>query len=360
MGVSAEIVHSLRVLELPPDADASEVRSAFRRLARTYHPDVAGRQYSRKYEQIAKAYALLKELPREEFSHSRVETARNFSHPDRAPRPEKGKKQDAGRRFSFRAFRGVLGKPFVWYRSRKERIEAEKERQSRAVESARKKILLEREVRVNAVISRGERLIDALLDRQEREARNIGAQGLALRLMSELCQIRHLALSHSSELINEPEIFDALSGSLKKWDIDGETARLVSMLPLKPENLRRLALCLAGRAAAMPDSLLSHLLKLYGSTPDRELLESYLGHAGASGVALILRRWPRGSFVSEPTLRRLISHKDESVLVTILSAMKQRSVPCPEGCLERLNSYMSHPNTAVRVWARALLPMQKT
>jgi len=108
----------------------------------------------------------------------------------------------------------------------------------------------------------------------------------------------------------------------------------------------------------MPDSLLSHLLRLY-SSPDRELLESYLGHANASGMALILRRWPQGSFVSEPTLCRLISHEDEAVLVTILSAMKQRSEPCPKGGLERLNSYLSHPNVAVRVWAKALLPAVK-
>jgi len=69
MGVSVEIVQSLRVLGLPSDATADDVRSAFRRLAKTYHPDVAGRQYSRKFEQITKAYIILKELPQEEISH---------------------------------------------------------------------------------------------------------------------------------------------------------------------------------------------------------------------------------------------------------------------------------------------------
>ena len=356
MGVSAEIVHSLRILGLPPDADASEVRSAFRRLARTYHPDVAGRHYSRKYEQIAKAYALLKELPQGEFSHVHGETARNFSHPDRARTP-KNKKHDAGRRFSFRGF---LKKPFVWYRNRREHIEAEKEQQRYAAENARKKVLLERESRINAAINRGERSVDKLLSRKGRETQNINAQEITLRLMSGLCQVRHLALSHLGELVNEPKIFKALSDSLKKWDIDKETARLVSALPLKLENQRKLSCELAARAAAMPDSLLSYLLQLYSSsTPDRGLLESYLAHANASGIALILRRWPQGSFVSEPTLCRLISHDDESVLVTILSIIKQRSVPCPEGCLERLNSYLSHPNTAVRVWARAILSAVK-
>ena len=223
-----------------------------------------------------------------------------------------------------------------------------------AEENARKKILLENEARVNAVLSRGERLLDDLLSRRESETRHIGTQGLALRLMSDNCQVRHLALTHLVKLADEPEIFEALYDSLQKWDIDEKTARLASALPLKPEYHRRLALGLAARAAVMPDALLSYLLRLYDA-PNRELLETYLLHAGAGGIALILRRWPRGDFVSEPALRRLISHEDESVLVTVLSVMKQRSAPCPEGCLERLSAHLSHPAMAVRVLARALL-----
>ena len=351
MGVPAEVVHSLRILGLPSDATADDVRSAFRRLARTYHPDVAGRHYSRKFEQITKAYAILKELPQEESSN---ETARP---------PKSASQNDVGRWFSFG---GTLSRTFDWYRTKQERPGTEKETLRRAAEDAFKKTLIENEARVDAILNRGERMLEGLLSRRERETRRVGTKGLVLRLASGNCQVRHLALANLAsltslgELANKPEIFETLSDSLQKWSIDDKTARLVSALPLTPDNHRRLACGLAVRASVMPDALISHLLRLYDShAADRELLETYLSHAGASGIALILRKWPHGTFVSESTLRRLISHEDESVLVAVLSTMKQRSVPCPESALGRLSTHLSHPNVAVRVWAKALLPASK-
>ena len=371
MGVSTEVVHSLRILGLPSDATADDVRSAFRRLARTYHPDVAGKHYSRKFEQITKAYSLLKELPQEEISHAHGEVSNHFSRSRETERPPKSAweaskgatksaKNNPGGRISFH---GVLGKPFAWYRKRREHAGAEKERLRRAAEDARKKALIEKETRIDAILNRGERLLDDILSRREREMQRVGMQGLILRLTSANCQVRHLALAslaNFEDMVNKPEIFEALFDSLQKWEIDDKTARIVSALPLGSENHRRLVRGMAAKAAAMPDALLSHLLQLYNSrAADRELMELYLRHAGASGVALILRRWPQGAFVSAPTLCRLISHEDESVLVTILSAMKQRSIPCPEGGLGRLNAYLSHHNMVVRVWAKALLSSAK-
>jgi len=357
MGVSAEVVHSLRVLGLPPSATASEVRSAFRRLARTYHPDVAGRQYARKFEQIAKAYALLKDLPQEELPRGERASYGMRSAKNAREAPRDGPKNDGGRRISFGE---ILGKPFAWYRKRLSRLETEKERLRRSAEDAQKKVKLEREARINTILSRGERLIENLLSGKEREMQSIGTRGLVSRLMSDISPVRHLALSHLGESANGPEVFEALSSSLQKWDIDEKTTRLVSALPLKPENHRKLAHRLAAKAATMPDAMLSHLLRLYNvKAADRELLETYLNHAGASGIVLILRRWPQGAFISEATLCRLMSREDESVLLTLLNAMKQRSIPCPKSCLEGLNAHLSHPNTAVRVWAKTLLSVAK-
>ena len=357
MDVSTEVVHSLRILGLPSDATADDVRSAFRRLARTYHPDVAGRHYSRKFEQITKAYSLLKELPEEKFSSPR-EAA--WSAKNARDASKSAPKSDAGRRFPFRAFSGVIGKPLAWYRKKQERLGAERERLRRAAEDARKKLLLENEARIDAALNRGERLLDDLLGRREAEMLRVGTQGLVMRLASDNCQVRHMALASLAnlrELANSPEIFEALLGLLKKWDVDEKTARMTTALPLDPQNHRKLAFGMASGAAVMPNTLISHLLQLYNtSAADRELMELYLNHAGASGIALILRRWPLGTFVSEPTLLHLISHENESVLLSIFSAMKQRSVSCPEGGLERLNACLSHPNMAVRIWAKALLP----
>jgi len=343
MGVSPEIVQNLRILGLPSDATADDVRSAFRRLAKIYHPDVAGKQYTRKFERISNAYAALKDLPLGEFFHADAGIAESTQDASVFKNDIPG----------FRLiFRNALEKPFAWYRKRQERIGAEKERSRRAVEDAKKRILLKEETRIDAILNRGERLLGDLLNRRERELRRVGIQGLALRLSSSRCQIRHMALAHVGELVNKTEVFEALLKSLQKWDIDDKTARIVASLPLEPEKHRKLAYSLASRP--MPDLLLSNLLHSHNPA-DRELMELYLNHAGARGITSILRRWPQGAFVSEATLCRLISHEDESVLIAVLSAMKQRSIPCPLGELKQLDAYLSHPNIGVRVWAKALL-----
>jgi len=352
MGASPEVVQNLRILGLPSDATAEDVRVAFRRLAKTYHPDVAGKKYSRKFEQISNAYAILKELQQEEFFHADDSTCGEAVNSAQ----DTGAFKNNAPWFRF-SLRNALGKPFAWYRKRQERIGAEKEQMRRAMEDAQKKILLDKETRIDAILNKGERQLDDLLSRKERELQRIGIQGLVLRLTSSRCHVRNLALAQVGELANKTEVFEALCKSLQKGDIDDKAARLVAALPLSQENHRKLARGLVTSACAMPDLLLSNLLHLNNTrAADRELMELYLNHAGAKGIASILRRWPNGAFVSETTLRRLISHKDASVLIAVLSAMKQRSISCPQGALKQLNAHLSHPDMGVRVWAKALLP----
>ena len=47
-------------LELPYGASWDDVRSAFRRLARRYHPDVAGSEWASHFQTITDAYASLR------------------------------------------------------------------------------------------------------------------------------------------------------------------------------------------------------------------------------------------------------------------------------------------------------------
>jgi hypothetical protein len=143
---------------------------------------------------------------------------------------------------------------------------------------------------------------------------------------------------------------------LRKWDIDEKTARLASALPLLPENRKRLAEALTGRASCMPDFLLAYLLNLYGAQKtDRALMERYLQNADSGRAGFLLRHWTKASFaVSMPVLQNLLSREDEAVLVPLLSAMKQHSFPCPAWSLDRLQTLSAHPSAAVRVWAKAL------
>jgi hypothetical protein len=343
MSVSVKVMHSLRVLGLPPDATASEIRSAFRRLARTCHPDVAGRQGARKFEQITGAYTFLKNLTQEELRREKLQEEGSRRHESSTVPPAP------------KAFRWSWKKALRWRQKREERLKAEKERDERVAQEMEEKIKQTREASIENILTRGEKTVENLLILAEQKNQNGNVQDLLLRLSSGIPQVRHLALSRLGTLVNRPELFEATLRLLQKWDIDDKTARLVAALPFEPEIHRALAEKLADRAAAMPSSLLSHLLFLQSSFFDRELLERYLQNATPSGIALILRSWPQGSFVSASVLQDLLSYKSEVVLVPLLSIMKQRSVPCPESGRQHLAAHLSHPNVAVRVWAKALL-----
>lgn len=47
------------VLGVGRDASDAEIRQAYRRLARKYHPDIAGKQYETKFEEVNQAYSVL-------------------------------------------------------------------------------------------------------------------------------------------------------------------------------------------------------------------------------------------------------------------------------------------------------------
>jgi hypothetical protein len=338
MLISHEIIHNLRILGLPPNATAAEVRVAFRRLAKTCHPDVAGRQGSRRFEQITGAYTFLRGLPPEALRH--VTSVSGMTPPSPARKKP-----------------GWVN-PLSWRRKRREPLEEQEEReeQARRAQEAEEKRRRIREARAEQILARGERAVEDLLRRMEEEMRNCNTQDLTLRLLSETPEVRHLALSRLGALANQSELLDVLISVLNRWDIDAKTARLVTALPLTPQNLRKLAIAFAERASMLPNSLLTFLLRLRAPEPlDRELLERCIRSAGPGGVALILRSWPEGSFVSPTLLRSLLSCEDEAVLVPLLTVMKQRAVSCPPWGQTRLNALLSHPGVAVRVWAKALL-----
>ena len=345
MNRSTEIIHSLRVLGLPPDATASEVRAAFRRLARTCHPDVAGKRNARKFERIISAYTSLKGLPEEELQQA-------------APsRPEEAGASPPRRWL----WRWRKKKTAVYSPQKRTHAESDEERRERAMreeaEAEKAKKEAARVAAADAILTEGERAAVEFFSQAEQEALRRDIKDFTLRLSSAVPQVRHLALSRLGALSNRRDILDATLAMLQKWDIDEKTARLVPLLPLEPENRRWLARRLADRASDIPNSLLSFLLQLQSppTTTERDVWEQYLPKAGATGAAMILRRWPHGLPMPEHVLRQLLSREEEAVLVPLFCAMKQRSIPCPTWSRNLLNASLSHPSVAVRVWAKNLL-----
>ncbi|MDR1048474.1 MAG: J domain-containing protein [Synergistaceae bacterium] len=347
MSASVEINRHLRVLGLLPGATAAEVRSAFRRLARTCHPDIAGRQSARKFDQIAGAYAFLKSLPPDELCPAEPGAARE-------PEAKPGR-WDVWRERARRTREKWKG-PLAWRRERRARREAEEERLRAGVRKEEERRGQARQARVDAALTRGEQALELLLERLGREARDGDAQALALRLRSEIPQVRRLALSRLGASVNRAQLFDAVADLLRRRDIDEKTARLTAALPFSSENRRKLARALAGRADRIPAPLLNCLLNLRNpQAEDKTLWELYLQNASPDGAILILRCWPKNFSFSVSVLRTLLSRKEEDVLIESLRTLKQRSLPCPVWARERLNALSAHADPVVRSWAKALL-----
>ena len=331
VNLSAEVTYSLRVLGLAPGATAADVRSAFRRLARTCHPDVTGRQGSYRFQEITGAYTLLKGLPAEELK--RCPFGASVRQPARRPWPD----------------------PLAWYRRRAERAQAEAEAVREAERREEERRSRMRDERVGRVLDRYERALSAHWAQVEAAADRGFLGELLVRLASPVAAVRYLALGRLGTLANREEVLRAVGELLRRHEIDDRTARLVAGLPLRPECRRRLAEESACRAGDMPDLLLSALLGLrMGIEPDPGLMDRYLGRAKAGGAALLLRYWPGGVSPSDKVLLRLLDQDDERVLVPLLCAMKQRFPMAAHRFRERLEALWEHPSPAVRVWSRVL------
>ena len=334
MNLFGEVRASLRALGLEPGATEADVRSAFRRLALTCHPDVVGQGGALRFQQIAGAYSLLKGLAPDEL------------------------RQLSGAGWRQRSLVKSRASTFLdWYRSRRDRVRQEAEEARRAEREEERRQAEERSERVDRVLEQYDRSLSRRLERMSKIADAAQLNDVLSRLRSSVAKVRRLALGRVGTLINRPEVRQAVSDLLCRWDVDEKTARLVSALPMEVEVLRRLAADVASRAGQFPNSLVMSLLALRRRdvSPDPLLMERYLIAVRPECVAAILRYWPDDSAPSDAALRRLLGSEDAQVLVPLLAAMKQRfphAVPRFRG---RLKELREHPTPAVRVWCRVLL-----
>ncbi len=69
-----EFVDYYEIMGVKPEADAAEIKSAYRKLARKYHPDVSKEKESEdKFKQIGEAYSVLKDKEkRKEYDELRT------------------------------------------------------------------------------------------------------------------------------------------------------------------------------------------------------------------------------------------------------------------------------------------------
>lgn len=339
MNLFGEVRASLRALGLEPGATEADVRSAFRRLALTCHPDVVGQGGALRFQQIAGAYSLLKGLAPDELRHL------------------------SGAGWRQRSLVKRRASTFLdWYRNRRDRARQEAEEARRAEQAEERRQAEERSERVDRVLEQYDRSLSRRLERMSKSADAAQLNDVLSRLRSSVAEVRRIALGRVGTLINRSEVRQAVSDLLCRWDVDEKTARLVGALPMEAAVLRRLAADVASRADQFPNSLVMSLLALRRRDvlPDPLLMERYLVLVRPECVAAILRYWPDDSSPSDAALRRLLDSEDAQVLVPLLAAMKQRfphAVPRFRG---RLKELLEHPAPAVRVWCRVLLAQGAT
>ena len=204
-----KINSSFRTLELKPGADASQIRSAFRRLARTHHPDIAGVFNTKKYEQISNAYLLLKSLTIEELSIFETHLKRS----------------------------GVKSESFFgkWQRKQAEK----KQTREASIREAREEAMATKEaseqaqsLRIDSILDKCVRETSMICKKKHNEARNKEISDIIIRLEASRYEVRLMAMRNISEYANNLRIMEALLNMLKRYPITKEALDAINKLHL--------------------------------------------------------------------------------------------------------------------------------
>lgn len=327
-----EILDCFEILGITPGAHPGEIRSAFRRLALSFHPDVAGPGEAGKFETIAAAYAVLKSASPGEVADALKKRKKS---PGAAPRKERGSSP-------FRRWR--KGKATS---SPSGKTEEEGDGSGRIRELLLERALVEAELSVARLLERA---------RAGESAENVSQ--LVKRLLGAHPGVRLLALGALGRKAPGEEVFAALLEMVRLWPVDEDVLEHLVLLDYSQERRRKMAEALAARAASLPERPALAFLRWMSPLPDRaDFLGKILSHQSARVLASALSLWPGGTLPDDLALIRLLKRDEEEILVPLLRILKSGGAPPWAG--PRLAALSEkHPSAAVRVWARSIVRAQ--
>ena len=338
--IKLKIKSSLRTLELEPGASPDEIKTAFKKLAKIYHPDVAAPKDAWRFQQITGAYSLLKNLnflENLDLDNLNLEDLENFNNFNNFNNSEVSRddKADAS--------------------EEQDETKAKREAQARNKNFELKidKILTRCEDEINNYINKSEQISK----RAEQELKD----NIIFRLNSQLKEVRNIAIKRTGNLINREDVRQTLINLILNHDLDSETSRLIEMLPMNGDTRERIASSVCEKSENFSSTLIIKLLDLRNLNNlnlNLELIERYILCASPENLSLILRYWPKNKILSETALNNLLRSDNANILVPVLSSIKQNF---PQEALKhnkRILELSSHESPAVRAWCRMLLPKQ--
>jgi hypothetical protein len=324
-------------LGLSSDATWDDVKRAFRRLARTYHPDVAGPSGARKFAEITEAYMALKETASPGLGKIPARRA-----PDIRADREAGHGESIFKRL-WRMIRSFFSK-----------------RETEEEDSAKDGVSLAAARFIGGAIARAESEMYAVLSRREEFASRTKSDAIIRRLKSSRPAVTLLALRRLSRSGINDEAASAAVEHFRRNMPCGEVLEVLldvfSNSPKRDDMVRALLLY-ATRFSEQEAVMILGRLKRWKAKV--EFMRPFLLHKSPAVIAGALSGWPEGSVSGERSeLTLLLCKDDETILIPLLRLLKKEHLPRWAGT--RLLSLMrEHPSAAVRVWASAIVRDQK-
>ena len=335
-----KINSSFHLLGLKPGADARQIQSAFRRLARTYHPDVAGAFHSKKFEQISNAYLLLKNLTDEERSLCEVK-----------PRPHEANVKKSKESFFAR-----------WKRSNAEKEakrEAEQREKREAEEAAKEASEIAQSLRIDSILEKCENGINSIIKRKQKDKLMLEVSDFIVRLEASRYEVRLMAARKISKYANAPQVPEALLNMLNKYPLTGEMIDIVDKHQWPREFMQKFVKIVSDNVCVLSEHEIFPFIRkiIFMTVDDKNVISRLMEHPSLKITEFLIARWMFPTLPGENVLKRIFSNvQNEKLIITTLNMLKRYDKSIFSNWLtQRIRELLAHDGATVRIWARAVL-----
>ncbi len=330
---------SFRTLGLSPGASWEEVKRAFRGLARSCHPDVAGPSAAGEFQKITSAYMTIRE---------------NAYSPDGIPRGTSSGGSSQGKAPPRRGLWSKMAESWDRWKSFHREREAARQNEEAREAQVREEAVAAREQHMNGLFEETERLLREIGEAVIPVSKDQGLQGELLRLQSDLPVVRALAVEALRGRAKLPEVHQALREMLTRCTEEEFLEFLHRGLP--GELQKDIPELVASRGLGFSEAGGLYALRCLPRFKDRrEALLVFLRHPSKALRGEALRIWPQGAPPPEGALLgELLRSDDEEILVPLLRMLRFT----PLSAWVRMGVQRiarEHSSPTVRVWAKTLV-----